>query len=47
MSTHAAWDSLTAEVSPGAPAARRWDTWEHSLNNCVACHAPVRINVGR
>ena len=47
MSTHAAWDSLAADVSRGAPTGRTLGRLGTIMSNCVACHTQYRINVER
>lgn len=47
MSTHAAWDSLAADVSRGAPASATLGRLGTIMNNCVACHAQFRIDIDR
>lgn len=45
MSTHAAWDSLAADVGHGAPTGQTLGRLGAVMSNCVACHAQFRINV--
>ena len=47
MSTHAAWDSLAADVSRGVPTEQALGRLGTIMKNCVACHAQYRINVER
>ncbi len=47
MSTHAAWDSLAADVSRGLPTGQTLGRLGTIMGNCVACHAQYRINVER
>jgi hypothetical protein len=47
MSTHAAWDSLAADVSRGVPTGQALGRLGTIMGNCVACHAQYRINVER
>jgi len=47
MSTHAAWDSLAADVSRGVPSAQTLSRLGTIMTNCVACHAQFRINLER
>lgn len=47
MSTHAAWDSLAADVGRGAPSSQNLARLGAVMSNCVACHAQFRINVER
>jgi hypothetical protein len=47
MSTHAAWDSLAADVSRGAPTDQSLGRLAVIMKNCVACHAQYRIDVQR
>lgn len=47
MSTHAAWDSLAADVGRGVPNGQALGRLGTIMSNCVACHAQFRINVER
>lgn len=47
MSTHAAWDSLAADVGAGRPIDQTLDRLGGIMHNCVACHTQFRINLQR
>lgn len=47
MGTHAAWDSLAADVGRGVPTTESLARLGTIMNNCVGCHAQFRINVER
>jgi len=47
MSTHAAWDSLAADVSHGVPTGQTLGRLGTIMRNCVACHAQFRLNAER
>lgn len=45
MSTHAAWDSLAADVGRGVSSQQALGRLGTIMKNCVACHTQYRINV--
>lgn len=47
MSTHAAWDSLAADVGRGTSPDQGLGRLGTIMSNCVACHAQFRINLER
>ncbi len=47
MTTHAAWDSLAADVATGKPIDQTLNRLGGIMGNCVACHAQFRINLQR
>lgn len=47
MSTHAAWDSLAADVGRGVPPDQALGRLAGIMKDCVACHAQYRIEVQR
>lgn len=47
MSTHAAWDSLAADVGRGVPRDQALGRLAGIMKDCSACHAQYRIEVQR
>lgn len=46
MATHAAWDSLAADIKGGAPVDRALGRLGTLMSSCVACHTQFRIETG-